>query len=361
MSNPAISEWLCASHVDLAYDPAADASDKQRQLDLYVASAFASAGSDSALVSLPLVVYLHGGLWVDRDKSAYAALAQHWVRTFGAHVAVVNYRLSSKGGKGVLHPTHTDDVLRSLRWLMQPSTQSSLHFRSDAMILVGHSCGAHMAGLIAIAEPEATMVEGLKADQAAGAASSSAAASSPAPLSFIRGCVGLEGIFDSALFARDFPDWSSGVSDAFGADPALWESPADYLPAPAPATATNAASSADKDAAWESESRRRTQSKLDSVSGRRAVVPWLVIHSAEDPWVNLPQAQRFHAALNAHLSSSSSSSLSVASSSTALPHCSLVLVSGAHFEVVDRVATALDEITQPIQQFVQAVMKTAEP
>lgn len=361
MSAPAATEWLCASHTDLTYDP--DASDKQRQLDLFVASA-ATAGPSADPVpgpaSFPLLVYLHGGLWVDRDKSAYAALAQHWVRTLGVHVAVVNYRLSSKGGKGVLHPTHTDDVLRAMRWIMAPSTQAKLHFRSDSMILVGHSCGAHMAGLIAIAEAEATLLQELKASTGDLTDASSSSSSPVSALSYLRGCVGLEGIFDSALFARDFPDWSAGVSDAFGSDPSLWESPADYLPAP-PAPA---AVSSEKDA-WVSESRRRIQSKLASVSRRRARVPWLVIHSADDPWVNLPQAERFHAALNAHCTTASSSSSSVpaassssAASSSPLPASSLVLVSGTHFEVVERVATAQDEITAPIGRFMQAVMKT---
>jgi acetyl esterase/lipase len=298
------------------------------------------------LLTFRLLLSLFALLRSSRDKSAYTLLGTHWSRTLGAHVAVINYRLSSSSSAAaaaaataapvapaVLHPAHTDDSLAALRWLADPAVQQAHSFSTDAIFIVGHSCGAHIAGLIALAEPPSTLLTGL--DSLLNVDPSAAAAASPSPLPLLRGCIGVEGIFDCARFVADFPSWSSGIGAAFSADESLWESPQDYLPA-----LPNESDSA---------SRARVQAQLAGAASKRrtASPPWLVVHSTEDPWVNLPQAERFHAALLARPGASASSS------------STLLLVSGTHFEVVERVGAPLDELTKPIGEFVQRCMQTA--
>src|SRR5262249_46008618 len=62
----------------------------------------------------PVAVFIHGGAWVQGDKSFlgfYSALARSLARQ-GVGVAVVNYRLSPK----VMHPEHVKDVARAFAW-----------------------------------------------------------------------------------------------------------------------------------------------------------------------------------------------------------------------------------------------------
>jgi dienelactone hydrolase len=368
--------------------PAMTAGGAAQSVNVSAGNEAAAAGieADASVRPRPLLVFIHGGLWVDRDKSGYSFLGEHWSATFGVHVAVVNYRLSNTGGAGVRHPAHTDDVMLALRWLASAAAQQEHRFAVSDLILVGHSCGAHIAGLIALAEPNASLLTEL-APALEEPAQQWQQPQVPATnficaaLSLLRGCVGIEGIFDCARFAADFPDWSSGITDAFGPEPAQWESPQDYLPlppqetqqlqrgAPVSAGGKDSASAAGATAASAdaSESRVRIQSLLsDGTLFRRRRVPWLVIHSPEDPWVNLAQADRFHAALRADeknmaamvaaagggfSNASSSGSVVTAAATVNSSSSTLSLVSGAHFVVVERVGGPQDEVTPLLRDF----------
>lgn len=252
-------------------------------------------------------------------------------------MAVVNYRQSRSGlqaddANAVLHPAHTNDVAAAIEWLVAASGTHASGFHTRDLFLVGHSCGAHMAGLLSLCESGAASL----LDPTLLSASSRA---------LVRGCVGIEGIFDCTRFADDFPAWSQGIVDAFGPVRERWESPQDYLPRPTDETDS-------------SPSRHRVQAALaNSTHALRATVPWLVIHSPDDPWVNMPQASRFHSSLLARAASAIESTASTSSSSSLQPS-QLLLVSGAHFEVMERVGTQQDELTAPIDEFVRRVIAT---
>jgi len=396
-----------------------------------------------------ILAYIHGGLWVDRDKSDYDHIGQYWSSRHGFPVAVVNYRLSSgqdsqkndqsttSSSSRPIHPAHTSDVFAALEFLSSPSVSLGYGLNEKSkFVLIGHSCGAHIAGLIALAQEPATLIPPLQravenerssstSNSSVTNATPSNATTSPAEpcstpvsvqrvLSRLLCCIGIEGLYDSALFVHDFPAWADGIPTAFGSDAAKWESPQDYLPQPdsLPLDGQSKAEVTTRQP-FESASRNRIQSLLPPLSSsatppstaastagttaaptsastsssftstatlksshdsavwpRRRLLPWLVIHSTEDPWVNLPQAQRFHQALikmqeeeqrwrESHAPHTTAPSSLVSPNS--IPLSQLHLIRGAHFKVVEQIGSAQDSITQPIIQFIQQLNTQPSP
>ena len=115
-------------------DPAARA---RRSLDLFVPVSQAKKP--------PLVVFVHGGFWVESDDKyqvgrgiAEALTAQ------GAAVALVRYRLAP----GARHPAPAEDVAAALAFLMRSAERYGYDPRR--VYLAGHSAGAHLAALVAL-------------------------------------------------------------------------------------------------------------------------------------------------------------------------------------------------------------------
>ena len=163
-----------------------------------------------------LLLFLHGGLWISGDKSEYVSLAAELARE-GWAMAVANYRLS---GGGVMAPAHTQDAgqcLALLAGLLRPRRY----------LLVGHSCGAHMAALLLEDAPLMAACGG-----------------PPAAV------VTVQGIFSLAAFCRDFPEWRAEVERSQGPDERAWRDPRGG-----------------------------------------GGTEWLLIHSPEDPWVNAGQSE----------------------------------------------------------------------
>lgn len=184
--------------------------------------------------SWPVIVFLHGGLWVARDKREYVG----WGDVFAARgyvTAVVNYRLSSITND-VRPPSHVADLALALRTLQdrQPS-------RLARFVLVGHSCGANMAAQLA-QQADRFNVDDLH----------------------VVGVVGLGGLYDLVQYARDFASWSTELEVTWGVDRATWESPQTIVVADGAA--------------------RRAFDRVQS---------WLIVHFENDAYVNDIQAQRF--------------------------------------------------------------------
>lgn len=177
-----------------------------------------SDGEDESEHSPYLLVYVHGGLWVDGSPAMYAPLAKLLVRSLWT-VAVLGYRRSVLDD--VMAPTHSEDVALGV--------QSIFDFvKPNRYVLVGHSCGAHMAALVW---------------------SQGASPTLPSPTIV----VGIEGMFDLHAFAEDFAEWRGELEQSQGSDDSKWlciDSP--------------------------------KKSALDTL--------WIVLHAPNDKYVNLRQA-----------------------------------------------------------------------
>jgi acetyl esterase/lipase len=106
----------------------------------------------------PVVLYVHGGGWHEGDRGA----GMHpWLNPLlvahGYVTASVTYRLS-----GEAHwPAPLDDVRAALRWLRAHA--ASHGGDPDRIGVWGHSAGAHLAALAALAEPGAVRAVALSA------------------------------------------------------------------------------------------------------------------------------------------------------------------------------------------------------
>ena len=114
----------------------------QLQLDLY-GSQHGKTGSSK------LLVYIHGGSWVNRDKADYETFAESVTKACDVSVAVVNYRLSGKE-LFIRHPVHTKDVLDSIHFLVHHKEQFDSCYDENQVYLFGHSAGAFMSLLIVL-------------------------------------------------------------------------------------------------------------------------------------------------------------------------------------------------------------------
>ncbi len=196
-----------------------------QQLDLYLPK--------NADAKTPLVLFVHGGAWGGGDKRNHAAMAYRF-EADGIATAVVNYRLSP----GVKNPVHVQDVATAYAWLVNNSNQK---FSPMKIFVMGHSAGAHNAGMLATGD--FLLKAGVDS------------ASQP------KGYIGLEGIYDIPNLIKVWPGYKAWFIDkAFGPE-------------------TNWAAG--------SPTRRKLQNKA----------PWLVIHSTEDELVDLAQARDFAAHL----------------------------------------------------------------
>src|SRR4051812_14495488 len=89
-----------------------------------------------------------GGLWLARDKSEYVNVAKAFI-SLNYAVAIVNYRLSTGNNYNenkIKHATHTEDVAKAIEFLI--NNGNKYNYSNENLVLIGHSCGAHMAGIL---------------------------------------------------------------------------------------------------------------------------------------------------------------------------------------------------------------------
>jgi acetyl esterase/lipase len=97
------------------------------------------------LVNAPVLLFIHGGGWQRGDKLLYAYLGRAFASR-GFTTVVINYRLSPE----VRHPTHVQDVARALAWIYR--NISAHGGNPEAIFVMGHSAGGHLAALLALDE-----------------------------------------------------------------------------------------------------------------------------------------------------------------------------------------------------------------
>ncbi len=118
----------------------ATASNTELKLDLYLPRNPAGA--------VPVVVYFHGGGWVEGRKEGNSLHLLPWL-TMGWAAVNVEYRLA----RSAPAPAAVEDVRCALRWIGVHCRQYGLD--SSRIVLTGHSAGGHLA-LIAGMLPEAS-------------------------------------------------------------------------------------------------------------------------------------------------------------------------------------------------------------
>ena len=128
--------FLCSTALALGRQELAYGADPAQQLDVYRAQNATNA---------PIIVMLHGGGWRTGDKrnaNVWQKKATHWVGQ-GYIFISVNTRL--------LPGTHPVDQSRDLAAAMAFVQQNASQIGGDRdrIILMGHSAGAHVAGLLA--------------------------------------------------------------------------------------------------------------------------------------------------------------------------------------------------------------------
>lgn len=138
------TQHLPASRVvsDIPYVDGPDAHPTKHRLDLFLPE-----GRD-----WPTVVFVHGGNWMEGDKSLHVAgadLYRNIGRFFAAHgygAAVINYRLLPD----VHWQQQPADVARAVKWVHAHIARYGGD--PDAIVLMGHSAGAQLASLVAVDE-----------------------------------------------------------------------------------------------------------------------------------------------------------------------------------------------------------------
>lgn len=115
---------------DLPYVPGS--TDERQMLDLFIPKARYGK-------SLPLIVWIHGGGWIEGDKSASPAIE---LARKGFASASINYRLAPKHR----FPAQIFDCKAAVRWLR--ANAGEYGFDPDRIGVWGHSAGGHLAALI---------------------------------------------------------------------------------------------------------------------------------------------------------------------------------------------------------------------
>lgn len=129
---------------NIRYDRIEGVDPNLLSFDLYVPTA------DAAPFGYPVQIMIHGGGWRGGDKgnrSIVGAKRDHFVDR-GYIYASINYRLSPQvpDADGLKHPTHAEDCARAIAHIHD--IVSHYGGDPDRMHLMGHSAGAHLAGII---------------------------------------------------------------------------------------------------------------------------------------------------------------------------------------------------------------------
>jgi acetyl esterase/lipase len=135
--SPAPAGPVSSSSVSVQQDiPYGDAGGQKLLLDLYLP---AESGSRPR----PAIVLIHGGGWVDFDKSTMRGMGNFLARA-GFVAASVDYRLLH--GNENRWPAQLDDVQRAVRWLR--ANAGKYNIDPNHIGAFGHSAGAQLAALL---------------------------------------------------------------------------------------------------------------------------------------------------------------------------------------------------------------------
>ncbi|UFQ15909.1 MULTISPECIES: alpha/beta hydrolase [Streptomyces] len=165
MTGPALRRLVAAPHPDRAPLPPAAVREpgvrelrgvpyhqasgsRPLELDLWLPGTAPAAGP------APLVLFVHGGAWLQGRRDDMGPRTRQWapgpfarIAAAGSAVACVDYRLSGEAA----FPAPLDDVRAALRWLALRGPE--LGVDAGRTVVWGESAGGHLASLLALDEP----------------------------------------------------------------------------------------------------------------------------------------------------------------------------------------------------------------
>ncbi len=111
-------------------------TDPKQTLDVYL-----PAGR--SIEETPLLIYIHGGAWIDGSKSEFLDFQSLMEKSFPEYAFVsIDYRLFNLNNGGNKFPTQENDVLKSIEYILSKTAGWNI---SNKIILAGASAGGHLA------------------------------------------------------------------------------------------------------------------------------------------------------------------------------------------------------------------------
>jgi acetyl esterase/lipase len=155
------------------------------------------APAEPAGAPLPIVLFMHGGGWVNGHKEWMGFLADG-ICPAPAILANVGYRLAP----ATRHPAPLMDCIEAAKAVR--TMAGELGGDADRIFVGGHSAGGQLAALMAL-RPDITDPAGLASE-------------------CVRGCIPVSGMFDlrDFVFDGDLPPTLSGEADIADASPVDW-------------------------------------------------------------------------------------------------------------------------------------------
>lgn len=91
----------------------------------------------------PLLIYIHGGAWIDGSKSEFLSFQSLMEKSFPGYAFVsIDYRLFNLNNGDNKFPTQENDVLKSIEYILSKTAGWNI---SNKIILAGASAGGHLA------------------------------------------------------------------------------------------------------------------------------------------------------------------------------------------------------------------------
>jgi arylformamidase len=214
---------------DLQYADDPDAPPQSQCLDLFTPD-------ENPETPLPVIVWIHGGGWQDGDKRGGLDWKPACFTHAGFVLAMVNYRLAP----AFHYPSFMLDAARAVAWLRVHVGEHGGD--PDRIVVVGHSAGSHIAGLLAT-DPhwlvDATAAAGTTATDPSNLSTApkpsappnpSTAPIPPAPqkppamqVPWLKGAVLIDGgSYDLVRRAQRQTDAENTIGLVFGRDGSLW-------------------------------------------------------------------------------------------------------------------------------------------
>ncbi len=119
-----------------AFENISYGSHQRQTLDLYI--------PEDASGDLGLLLYIHGGAWIEGDKSSYTGTAQYASEGLGLAGATINYRYLSDS---TTMADIVDDIDAALTKIKAIGAENGVNI--NKVILGGHSAGGHLSLLYA--------------------------------------------------------------------------------------------------------------------------------------------------------------------------------------------------------------------
>ncbi len=111
-------------------------TDPKQNLDVYL-----PAGR--SIEETPLLIYIHGGAWIDGSKSEFLSFQSLMEKSFPGYAFVsIDYRLFNLNDGDNKFPTQENDVLKSIEYILSKTAGWNI---SNKIILAGASAGGHLA------------------------------------------------------------------------------------------------------------------------------------------------------------------------------------------------------------------------